>query len=148
MYQENKNKRSFTISGKQVSCSTLVTDSPAFCKAEAVPPVDTIVYLQFKMLPLSYQKIGFKNTKIKFGSANQRKSYIHSSKETKRLNKMKAITFYQQTEIMKLPQFLKPISKKSQVLLVRQWYQRLLFGWKKKKKTAIKLKKRNFGWFL
>uniref|UniRef100_A0A7C9AZS4 Uncharacterized protein n=1 Tax=Opuntia streptacantha TaxID=393608 RepID=A0A7C9AZS4_OPUST len=36
--------RPSSISGKLVSCSTLVTETPAFSKALAVPPVETIVY--------------------------------------------------------------------------------------------------------
>ena len=36
-----------TISGNLVSCSTLVTATPALSNAEAVPPVETIEYLQF-----------------------------------------------------------------------------------------------------
>lgn len=43
---EKQSKDQFTISGKEVSCSTLVTETPALSKADAVPPVETIVYLQ------------------------------------------------------------------------------------------------------
>lgn len=35
----------FTISGKWVISSTLVTETPASSKANAVPPVETIEYL-------------------------------------------------------------------------------------------------------
>lgn len=42
----NRSKDELTISGKPVSCSTLVTDIPALSKAEAVPPVEIILYLQ------------------------------------------------------------------------------------------------------
>lgn len=35
-----------TISGKEVSCSTLITETPAFSKEVAVPPVETMVYLE------------------------------------------------------------------------------------------------------
>jgi len=37
-----------TILGKLVNCSTLVTETAAFSKALAVPPVETIVYLNAK----------------------------------------------------------------------------------------------------
>jgi len=37
-----------TISGNCVSCSTLVTATPALSNAEAVPPVETIVNLTLK----------------------------------------------------------------------------------------------------
>ena len=36
-------KQILTISGKDVSCSTFVTETPALSKADAVPPVETIV---------------------------------------------------------------------------------------------------------
>lgn len=36
-----------TISGNWVSCSTLVTVTPELSSAVAVPPVETMVYLQF-----------------------------------------------------------------------------------------------------
>jgi hypothetical protein len=39
-----------TISGKQVSSSTLVTGIPACSSADAVPPVETMVYLQQQMI--------------------------------------------------------------------------------------------------
>lgn len=35
-----------TISGKEVSSSTLVTNTPVLSRAEAVPPVETIVNLK------------------------------------------------------------------------------------------------------
>lgn len=41
----NKVGERLTISGKQVSSSTLVTGTPELSKAVAVPPVETIVNL-------------------------------------------------------------------------------------------------------
>ena len=40
---EKKLTNWLTISGKLVSSSTLVTDTPALSKEDAVPPVETIV---------------------------------------------------------------------------------------------------------
>ena len=42
----HKTNKRLTISGKHVSCSTLVTETPPFSKEVAVPPVETIVNLQ------------------------------------------------------------------------------------------------------
>jgi hypothetical protein len=41
-------RSTLTISGNCVSCSTLVTATPALSNAEAVPPVETIVNLTLK----------------------------------------------------------------------------------------------------
>lgn len=45
-YELSKIINNLTISGKQVNCSTLVTETPVFSREVAVPPVETIANLE------------------------------------------------------------------------------------------------------
>lgn len=58
----SKTYKRLTISGKRVSCSTLVTDTPAFSREVAVPPVETIMNLEQKKTSHNQRKKKFSSS--------------------------------------------------------------------------------------